>query len=251
MSTEPLTPQRPPFLTAEWRNLVILNYDLPREVLEPRVPSGTVLDTYRGRAYGSVVAFQFLNTRLKGTRVPFHADFEEVNLRFYVRRFSGTEWRRGVVFVKEIVPRPAIALTARLAYNEPYVFHPMRHQVAQHGAAGISATYEWQRAGQWHRVEATSPDAPPSLPGVGSLEEFIVEHYWGYTRQRDGSTLEYQVEHPSWRVWKAAAATLQADVADLYGPEFAEVLGRPPASALIAEGSSVAVQPGRPIPPPA
>ncbi|HMJ66854.1 MAG TPA: DUF2071 domain-containing protein, partial [Candidatus Binatia bacterium] len=114
-----------PFLTAQWRNLAILNFEIAREILEPFVPPGTVLDTYKGKAYVSVVGFLFQDTRLKGVPIPFHRNFEEVNLRFYIRHFSGEDWRRGVVFIKEIVSSVAIAATARIVYNENYVVMEM------------------------------------------------------------------------------------------------------------------------------
>ncbi|HTO08358.1 MAG TPA: DUF2071 domain-containing protein, partial [Myxococcota bacterium] len=119
----------PVFLTAEWRDLAMLNYEIDPAVLEPRVPAGTELDAWSGRTFVSVVGFRFLRTRVLGVPVPYHVDFDEVNLRFYVRRKSGADWRRGVVFVKEIVPRRAIALVARVAYAENYVAHPMRHSI--------------------------------------------------------------------------------------------------------------------------
>lgn len=37
---------------------------------------------------------------------------ERAQLRFYVRRRVDGEWRRGVMFIKEIVPRRAIAAAA-------------------------------------------------------------------------------------------------------------------------------------------
>jgi uncharacterized protein YqjF (DUF2071 family) len=107
------------FLAAEWRNLVMLNYRVDPGILERFVPRGTAVDSFQGSTYISVVGFQFLRTRLFGRlAIPFHANFDEVNLRFYVRRKEGEEARRGVVFVKEIVPRRAIAAVARFSYGE-------------------------------------------------------------------------------------------------------------------------------------
>lgn len=231
-----------PFLTAEWRHLAMLNYPVERELLEPHVPPGTVLDTYQGKAYVSMVAFLFLKTRVCGVPIPLHTDFEEVNLRFYVRRFSGEEWRRGVVFIKEIVPRQAIAAVARLLYNENYSALPMEHEV-QLLDPGIRVNYRWEHAGRWHALQASANQAPV-LPQPGSLEEFITEHYWGYTLQKDGGCMEYQVEHPRWRVWRTNDAVLNCDVADLYDPKYAPFMSGPPASAFIADGSAVTVYRG-------
>jgi len=240
---------RNPFLTAEWRHLVMLNYPVDPSILEPFVPAGTVLDTYKGQAYVSLVAFQFLRTRLLGVPVPFHQDFEEVNLRFYVRRFAQGDWRRGVVFIKELVPRAAVALIARWVYHENYVALPMRHRL-ETGANGVLTRleYEWEHQGRWQGLRA-SLASELFIPASASLEEFITEHYWGYTRQPDGSCIEYQVEHPRWRVWRATSGTLEGDVAPLYGDSFAAALRVPPASAFIAEGSNVTVHHGKPLGP--
>jgi uncharacterized protein YqjF (DUF2071 family) len=235
------------FLTAEWRHLVMLNFPVEREVLQPFVPKGTMLDTYKGVAYLSMVGFRFLKTRLCGVPIPGHGDFEEVNLRFYVRRLAGDEWRRGVVFVKEIVPKPAIAAVARAVYNERYVALPMRHSIQSSDASGGgSVEYSWQVDGEWNHVRA-STKASATEPLPGSLEEFITEHYWGYVRQRNGSTVEYRVEHPRWRVTPADTTELNGDLSELYGEAFVSCLKQPPTSAFIADGSAVTVFRGRVI----
>ena len=237
-----------PFLTAEWRYLVMLNYEIDPSVLVPLAPAGTVLDLWHDRALVSVVGFRFLNTRVLGLPVPLHRDFDEVNLRFYVRhtRPAG-EARRGVVFVREFVPRAAIASLARLAYNEPYSAVPMRSTVPEVPVdAPGRLTYEWQADEAWHRLAATATGVP-LVPALGSEAAFITEHYWGYTRQRDGGTLEYQVEHPRWRVWEVKDASFSGPAASLYGPAFGEILSAKPQSAFIAEGSEVKVHKGRKI----
>ena len=234
-------PRRRRFLTAEWRHLLMLNYPVERTLLEPFVPAGTVLDTYRGNACVSLVGFLFLQTRVFGLPVPLHRDFEEVNLRFYVRRFADGGWRRGVVFIKEIVPKPLIAAIARFAYNEAYVALPMSHRVELHPQGGPEAVeFGWRHEGESFALRAkTSGEA--RLPAPGSLDEFITEHYWGYVRQRDVRSLEYQVEHPPWRLWTAADAAFEGDATRLYGEAFAAVLRQAPASAFLAEGSPVTV----------
>lgn len=235
-------PARWPFLTAEWRYVVMLSYEVERPILEPLVPAGTILDAWHGTTLVSVVGFRFLRTRLLGLAVPFHGDFDEVNLRFYVRRQPpGGEVRRGVVFVRELVPRAAIALVARLVYNEPYRAVPMRSTVPSTPVeAPGRLSYEWRIGSVWHRLAATAAGAP-ATPAADAAATFVTEHYWGYTRQRDGSTIEYQVEHPRWRVWEAEAPVLATDVAGLWGPTFVPALSRPPVSTLIAEGSPIVV----------
>lgn len=232
--------QSPAFLTASWRWLVMLNYAVDPALLRARVPRGTELDEWQGTTYASVVGFRFLDTRVLGVPVPLHRDFSEVNLRFYVRRRGPEGWRRGVAFVRELVPRFAIAAVARAVYNEPYVALPMRHDVRV-GAAGGSAEYRWRHRGRWGSLRAEFCGAPEPLR-AGSEEEFIAEHYWGYTAQRDGGTVEYQVEHPPWRVWRADRASLDADVAALYGADLAAAVAGPPRSAFVADGSPVTVR---------
>ncbi len=246
------------FLSARWHLLAMLNWEIDPHVLEPLVPRGTGLDFHGGRTFVSVVGFLFRETRLLGMPIPWHRHFEEVNLRFYVRREAAGEVRRGVAFIKEIVPRWAIAQTARVCYNEPYVALPMRHEVSGPAASVLTAearvqhsgfrvqdgagkvSYGWRLYGHWNSL-AVEYEGRPAPLSSGSHEEFIAEHYWGYCRQRDGGTVEYQVEHPPWNVWRVASATLDCDAAALYGPQFADLLSQPPTTAVLADGSAVAV----------
>jgi len=234
------------FLTADWRHLVMLNYVIDPDLLKPLVPTGTELDFWQGRAYVSMVGFRFLNTRVLGISIPFHRDFEEINLRFYVRRKAEDgSWRRAVVFIKEIVPRFTIAFVARTIYNEPYIALPTSHHI-EHSAEAEqikSAVYSWQFKGGSHFIKVNTRDEPKAMI-AGSEAEFIAEHYWGYTAQRDGSTLEYRVEHPRWRVWDSASAEFSCDVGALYGQQYHDFLNCPPASAFLAEGSVVKVYQG-------
>jgi uncharacterized protein len=237
-----------PFLTARWRYLAMLNYEVPPEVLAPFVPRGTELDSWQGKTFASVVGFLFQDARVWGVAVPGHCDFEEVNLRFYVRRKAEDGWRRGVVFVKEIVPRLAIAGTARLLYGEKYVALPMRHTILGDPArGGLHVTYGWRSQGCWHGIGAVVSGGPQeALPG--SEEEFITEHYWGYSSLRGGGTVEYRVEHPRWRVWPVRQSVFDCDVAGVYGERFAGSLAGEPSSAFLADGSEVAVYSGVSLP---
>jgi uncharacterized protein YqjF (DUF2071 family) len=232
------------FLTAEWRYLGMINYAIDPGVLLPLVPRGTELDLWENRAFVSVVGFLFLGTRVLGLPIPFHRDFEEINLRFYVRRQAPEGWRRGVVFVREIVPRWAIATVARLVYNENYIARRMDHRidlVAGTVAGNGSVEYWWREGVKRNQIRVrTAGDAERPMPG--SEAEFITEHYWGYATQRDGGCVEYQVEHRPWRVWRTSDAKLACDVARVYGARFVESLGSIPSSAFVAEGSPVVVQ---------
>jgi hypothetical protein len=234
------------FLTAEWRRLAMLNYEIDPAVLRPFVPRGAELDTWNNRHFASVVGFLFLKTRVLGLPIPFHRDFEEINLRFYVRRRVEGGWRRGVVFIKEIVPRWAIATVARVVYNENYDARRMRHRIDLNDgtiAPNGSVEYSWRDCGSWHHLCAkTAGEAQPLVEG--SEEEFITEHYWGYAAQRDGGCVEYRVEHPRWHVWRTSEADFECDVKRVYGRQFVECLSAKPASAFVADGSAVIMRNG-------
>lgn len=224
-----------PFLRAQWRHLAMVNYEIDPALLEPLVPAGTELDLFEDRCFVSLVGLLFLDVRLRGLRVPFHTRFEEVNLRFYVQRRGG-ERRRAVTFVRELVPLPAVALAARWRYGERYSRVPMRHR-----ATDDHVKYLWRYGGLWQGMELTR-DSEADLPEPGSEQEFITEHYWGYTATSRG-TVEYEVVHPRWNVSRALAR-VDCDAERLYGAGFAAALAAPNSSAFLADGSPVAVMPG-------
>lgn len=230
-----------PFLTAHWHTLVMLNYVVAPELIQHLVPAGTELDTWQGRHYVSMVGFRFEQTRVRGWAIPFHQHFDEVNLRMYVRKRDANGWRRGVVFVKEIVPRWAIATVARVVYNENYITLPMQSiaKTPTEDQKG-EAKYRWKWNGHWCELGADFT-GQPVLPAEGSEEQFITEHYWGYVTQRHGSVVEYEVKHPSWRIWKADRSWLNGELTGLYGPKLEEIVKQPAASAFIAEGSAISV----------
>lgn len=237
------------FLTAEWRHLVMANYEVDPAILEPLVPKGTELDVWKDGSFISLVAFQFLNTRVMGLSIPFHRSFDEVNLRFYVRRKAADGWRRGVVFVKEFVPRVAIAWTARRLYNENYQSCPMSSTVTPPNDGSSSkgaAEYRWRVRGSTNAIRAEFEGDPVRLE-PGSFDEFIAEHYWGYVRSRRGGTVEYAVEHQPWRVWKATSHEIHCNVEVCYGSAFRNALDAKPVSVFVAEGSPVAVHRGSPL----
>jgi uncharacterized protein YqjF (DUF2071 family) len=230
------------FLTAEWRQLIMLNYEVDPRLLHDLVPHGTEIDSWSGRTFVSLVGFLFDRTRVLGLPVPFHQTFEEVNLRFYVRRVTHGEVRRAVTFIKELVPRALIARVARLAYNEPYSAVTMQHHYGPERDDGVPEVveYSWRVGPSWTRMRVT-PSGEGRIAAADSEEAFITEHYWGYTRQRDGSTVEYRVTHPRWRVWAVEDVVLTGSLSDVYGPAFGAVVAAPPSSAFLADGSGVAV----------
>jgi uncharacterized protein YqjF (DUF2071 family) len=230
------------FLTAEWRNLVMANYTIDPAVLKPHVPCHTELDDFEGVHYVSLVGFLFTNTKIRGIAVPFHTTFEEVNLRFYVRYKEGLVWKRGVVFLKEIVPRRAITFVANTLYGEKYATHPMRHRWEQTGN-DLHVSYEWKVGSTWNYIRATAHAQATPLPG-GSAEEFITEHYWGYTFVSNRCTGVYQVAHPRWLIHAVKSYDIRCDAALLYGTAFAEALKETPQSVFLAAGSAVQVYKG-------
>lgn len=239
-------PQPGRFLTARWLDLLMLNYAVDPALLAPLVPAGTTLDLWDGAAIASLVGFRFVDTRVLGVPIPGHRDFDEVNLRFYVQRREGNELRRGVVFVRELVPRAAIAWVARTLYNEPYRALPMRHRHSVSGSSR-SLSYEWRESNDWIGISA-STDGPAAALVRGSEAEFITEHYWGYTRQRDGGTIEYRVAHPAWSVWSATEPRVLGSLERTYGPQFSAALEGAPRSAFVAVGSEITVHRGRRLP---
>lgn len=216
----------------------MVNYEVDPGLLRSRVPRGVELDLWNGRCLVSLVGFQFLDTRVLGVPVPFHRDFPEVNLRFYVRRVVGDEVRRAVVFLKEIVPRRALALVANAVYNENYIALPMRTS-----DTGNRVEYGWSHRGRSFTLGA-SLDGEPALPPPDAEASFIAEHYWGYVTQRDGGTMEYRVEHPPWRVTRGKDAVFAGDATELYGADFAAILAGKASSSFVAEGSEVLVRRG-------
>lgn len=226
------------FLTAKWLDLVMANYAVEPEILRQFVPRGTELDFFDGECFVSLVAFKFFDTRVLNFRIPFHIDFLEVNLRFYVRRESGGETRRGVVFVKEIVPRFAISFVARAFYGEPYETWKMRLDESEN-----SFVYSWIKAGTTNRV-AVEKGANLGVPPENSRGEFIIEHYWGYTPRGANRTDEYKVEHPKWNLFEAKNAEITVDFGFTYGEKFSFLTSEKPQSVLLAEGSEIAVYKG-------
>ena len=228
------------FLRAEWRKLLIANYVVDESVLSKYLPAGTELDLWNGRCYVSLVGFMFVNTRLLGIKIPFHTNFEEVNLRFYVRRYDKGEWKRGVVFVKEIVPKPALTFVANTVYKENYETMPMDHSWSEEGDLR-TVEYKWKKNNKWHSMKVEASLEKFQLE-ANSETEFITEHYWGYARVNDSKTNEYEVTHPKWDAYEVKSHQIDIDFAAVYGNEFAFLNSDEPASVMLAEGSEITVE---------
>lgn len=206
----------------------------------PYLPKATELDSFSGRHFVSLVGFLFLDTHVLGLPALFHQNFEEVNLRFYVRRTVGEESRLGVVFIREMVSLPLVSEVARLIFNEPYRTVPMRHNLVQTNGTLQNVEYLFGGPPDQCRLALRVSGAPREM-GVGSPEEFLSHREWGYTIQRDGGTIEYRVEHVKWRVWPATGWELQGPLGEFYDEPFASILSGVPASAFVSDGSAVKV----------
>jgi uncharacterized protein YqjF (DUF2071 family) len=234
------------FLKAEWKNLLMLNYEVDPEILKPYLPAGTVLDLWEGKTLVSMVGFMFLNTKVFGIKWPWHINFEEVNLRFYVKHFNGKEWKRGAVFISEIVPKSMIVLIANNLYKEHYRALPMRHSATPVEDNDTRFLYEWKLKGRWNKMGATVSNNLEPIQ-AGSAEEFIFEHYWGYNGLSAIKTMEYQVEHIKWQTGNVKDFVFDADINELYGAAFVPYLQVKPYSAFFADGSDISVRMGKKI----
>ncbi len=232
-----------PFLSAEWRYLIMANYAFDPALLQPFLPAGTELDVFNQTNYVSLVGFLFDKTCLKGIPIPFHTRFEEVNLRFYVRRKENGVWKRGVVFVKEIVPKTAISLVANQLYGEHYQTMRMKHEWLINEKS-LKINYSWKFGGQWQSMGVNAQNVKQPIE-VGSEAEFITEHYWGYTQLSETITSEYEVRHPTWNVFPIENFEINCSFEPLYGAAFKPLDSMKPTSVLLADGSAIQVMNGR------
>jgi len=228
------------FLTAEWRKLAIANYSIDQNLLLPYLPVGTKLDLWNGTCYVSLIGFLFKNTKLLGFSIPFHANFEEVNLRFYVKYQDGDTTKRGVVFIKEIVPKFALSAVANTIYNENYETMPMTHSWMENDVER-SVEYRWRCKNEWQSFSLTANKGLSEIP-ANSEAEFITEHYWGYARYSDKKTNEYEVRHPKWAQYKVKSFNIAVDFGLTYGENFEFLNRQEPVSVMLAEGSDISVE---------
>ena len=232
--------KQPIFLTGRWENLIMINYEIDPQVLLPYLPYAVELDIHQGKTLVSVVGFLFNQTKVFGVKWPFHTNFEEVNLRFYVKHFDGVKWKRGVVFISEIVPSPIISIMANKLYREPYSCKPMSHDIKINGDE-IVATYNWKHKNKWNSLTVTAETGLNNIEPE-SEEHFIFEHYWGYNKYNDQTTIEYGIEHEMWQVHKVKNWKLSCDIAALYGEKFVYAFSKSPSSVFLAKGSDVLIR---------
>jgi uncharacterized protein YqjF (DUF2071 family) len=226
-----------PFLTAQWRNLFLATYAVPPSLLTPRLPPGLELDTRNGDAFVSLVAFEFVDTRVLGVPWPGYRHFPELNLRFYVRH--GGE--RGVIFVREFVQQRLVAWLARWIYHEPYQIASLTSH-CQDNAQTRTMDYRLRWAGRAHVLRVTGRK-PAYVPPLTSDEHFFKEHRWGYGRTRRGQGIRYEVTHPVWEVFPVQSYHIDLDWGRVYGPEWEALNKATPMSTAFAVGSAICVYP--------
>ena len=228
------------FLSARWENLIMANYAVNSELLKPYLPNGVELDFYEDKTYVSLVGFMFKQTSLFNIPIPFLGTFEEINLRFYVKRVEADSIKRGVVFINETVPYKLVAWLANKLYKEHYIAIPTKNEI-EITSLSKSIKYHWKINREWNHIAVnTSIENEQMLPG--SIEEFIFEHYYGYTKINNQLSQEYKVDHPRWLVNKVIDHSIHCDFKSMYGNDFSFLSDRQPDSVIVAEGSPVTVK---------
>ncbi|MBM3438448.1 MAG: DUF2071 domain-containing protein [Bacteroidetes bacterium] len=227
------------FLTAKWENLIMANYVVEPQVLKPFLPKGVELDLHEGEAFVSLVGFMFNRSRIFNVPIPLLGTFEEINLRFYVKRKTADGYRRGVVFINETVPYKPVAWLANKLYKEHYIAIPTQHNIVI-GSDEKLVQYNWKMGQTWNKMAVKASKMQREM-SRGSLEEFIFEHYYGYTRIDANRSQEYRIHHPRWKVNDVLEANIQCNFAEMYGAAFAQLSSENPKSVIIAEGSAISV----------
>lgn len=230
------------FLSAKWENLILITYDVDPEMLEQHLPRGLELDTINGRAFVSLVAFDFIENRVKGLKIPFHINFPEINLRFYVKSTVNGISRRGVVFLREFVPKLAITFIANSLYSEKYTTVKMNSRIETNGVVFAEHKLSIHKNNYFIAIEAENK---PYLPGTDTIEHFFKEHKWGFGTSGRGNTLIYKVEHPFWEIYPVIKFDHNIDFAALYGNNWAELNEKSPYNVTFAKGSSIKVYGGK------
>jgi uncharacterized protein len=228
------------FLKANWENIVMANYTIDPKILLPYLPRGVELDLYNGKACVSLVGFMFKNTKLFNIPIPYLGTFEEINLRFYVLRKEENEVKRGVVFINETIPYKLVAWMANKLYKEHYTTIPTKHTINMHEHIK-EIKYEWLKDNKWNSIALETTTASEAMQ-EGSFEQFIFEHYYGYTKINEEATEEYRLHHPSWRINTIKKCTIDCDFKSMYGNDFEILNNTEPLAVFIAEGSKVEVE---------
>lgn len=230
-----------PLLTADWKNLIVVNYEIDPLVLNPYLPAGTEPDLWNNKCYISLIAFQFNHPKMKGIPIPFYKNFEQINLRFYVSKVYKGEVRKGVVFIKEIAAGNLLKAGAALIYNEHYTNLKTRHTINKLPET-TEIQYDWRLDKQWNYIHAIA-GKDKTIPGADTVTAFITNRFWGYIKISPGKTAEFRVDHEPWKIHKVKSCEVNCDTKKLYGAALHTFLSQAPAFTFMIAGSSVKVYP--------
>lgn len=228
------------FLKANWENIIMVNYEIAPEILVPFLPKGVELDLFKGKAYVSLVGFMFKETKLFNIPIPKLGTFEEINLRFYVTRTEDGITKRGVVFINETIPYKIVAWMANKLYKEHYTVVPTKHTISK-DATNQNIKFEWLIDRKWNSIYVENSLSCHKMQD-DSLEKFIYEHYYGYTKVSEKNTEEYRLHHPSWEIHDVLDYKIDCDFKAMYGDSFALLNYAKPEAVFIAKGSSVGIE---------
>lgn len=228
------------FLKANWENIIMANYEIDPKILEPFLPKGVELDLFEQKCYVSLVGFMFKKTKLFSIPIPYLGTFEEINLRFYVIRKESNQIKRGVVFINETIPYPIVAWMANKLYKEHYTVVPTKHEITNVNNTK-KVNFEWLLNKKWNRIYVEASNESKEMK-KDTLEQFIYEHYYGYTKIDQNKTEEYKLQHPSWKTYKVLNHKIDCDFEAMYGKAFSVLNQTKPEAVFIAEGSSVNVE---------
>ena len=225
------------FLTARWENLAIITYKIHPASLSIYIPPGLAADTINGDAFVSIVAFDFNDIKIKSLRIPFHVNFPEINLRFYVK----DENRNGVVFISEFVDKYFVPFVANSVYNENYKRIRMKKVMKiLDGDDVIHLNYNMNMKGREFNLNMKAKQES-FIPGENTIEHFIKEHEWGFGKSRRGKLLSYKVVHPVWEVCPVTHFSHNFDFGLIYGNKWEMLNDEKPFNVMFAKGSEVKV----------
>ena len=227
------------FLRSNWLRLASANYIIEPHLLDKYIPKGTVLEEHNGKHYVSLVAFRYSQTRLLNIQVPFHTNFEEINLRFYVKRkIAPHVWRSEVAFTKLFFPKTALTFVAKHIYKENYETKRMRHNWSENDRQ-LLTSYGLKK-NRWHDFELMT-EKESNVIDAHSSEAFFSKHYWGTSQINDNSCTIYKIEHPEWKVFRVNDWKINFDFNKVFGSEFKHLTDNKPESVYLYDGSEVVV----------
>ena len=242
MTATPQSTAQKVLMTARFSEVVAVNFQIDPKVLAPRIPKGLELDFYKGETYVSLVAMMLRDVRVWGIPIHIATGFEELNMRFYVRRKDGDGYQRGACFIKDYVSSGAAAWILGSLFKADFHKIKMKHDntgFADDGESVPSVDYRWKVGDHWNRLRIKARSKVQKT-GSDTKVGFILNHNNEYS-SRKGKTLEYRATHPTWTVWDAAQANFTCDVKTLFGQEFEKPLSKRPASVFVASGSDFTI----------